>query len=230
MKIKGLERTSLIDYPGKVSSVVFLPNCNFRCPYCQNSELVLNPNTLQDISEEDLWRFLYSKEGWIDALVVTGGEPTLHQDLPAFLQKVKNFGLLTKLDTNGTNPSMLESLINKGLLDYIAMDIKSPREKYPNLVGAEVNPEDLERSIHIITTTCPDYEFRTTVVPPFFQEEDALAIASWLNGSKHYCLQQFRPANTLDKSFSNIQPYPREQLEKFQALLEPYFDTVEVRA
>jgi len=200
MKLGGLQKLTLIDYPGKIACTVFCLGCNFRCPWCYSSELVL-PEKIKkqpNISEKDFFRFLKSKKGLLEAVVICGGEPCLQKDLPSFAKNIKKMGFLVKLDTNGFNPQMLEDLVAKKLVDYVAMDIKAPKEKYQDAVGTAVNLKNIEKSIKFLIAGCLDYEFRTTLVPEFLNKNDISEIAKWISGAKKYFLQNFRPEKTLN--------------------------------
>jgi pyruvate formate lyase activating enzyme len=211
MKIKGIIPASLIDYPGEIACVVFLGGCNFRCPFCQNPEVVMNKG--EDIAEEEFLEWLERNKKWVDGVCITGGEPTIHKDLPEFIEKIKSRGFRVKLDTNGSNPEMIETLIKRGLVDYIAMDVKNTFEKYSESCGVDVNIEAIKKSIELIKNFA-NHEFRTTVVPTLHEKEDILKIASMLQGAKVYYLQTFSPQKTLDEKFQKILPYPKEFMEK----------------
>lgn len=235
MEFKGFQKTSLIEYPGKIVSVVFTAGCNFKCPFCQNPELVLNPDSLPSVSSKEVVNHLISKKKWLDGLSITGGEPTIHQALSDFIGKVKEEGFLVGLETNGTNPQMLKDLIADKLIDYVALDIKAPLvwEKYKKTSG--INDEDLFRkvkeSVEVLLELKLDidYELRTTVVPGLIEEEDILAIARQVKGAKRYVLQQFLPRTTLDKQYERIKPYSKEVLEKMRKRAESYVETCQVR-
>jgi len=227
--MNGMQKTSFIDYPGKIVTTVFFGNCNFRCPYCHNSDLVFNKDLLQ-IDESILLEHLEKRRGKLDGICITGGEPTLHQDLPELIRDVKEGGFLVKLDSNGTNPNMLEKLFSEGLIDYLAMDIKAPREKYSEVVKVNVNIERIQRSIDLIREMAPDYEFRTTIVRELTSETDLIDIAEWIAGSKRYALQQFKPYKPLDPMCMKCDGYSREEMEGFANRLKPYFKEVIVRA
>jgi pyruvate formate lyase activating enzyme len=176
MLLSGIKKSTLLDYPGKVATIVFTMGCNMRCGYCHNSEFVL-PEKIQQIchdciSEEVFFRFLKTRTGFLDGVVICGGEPTIHSDLPNFCRKIKEAGFLVKLDTNGSNPDILEWLMKENLLDYVAMDIKYPLEQYRIVSGVEVDTNLFKRSIEIIKSRLPDYEFRTTVIKGIHSEED----------------------------------------------------------
>jgi len=235
MEFKGFQKTSLIEYPGKIVSVVFTAGCNFKCPFCQNPELVLNPDSLPSVSSKEVVNHLISKKKWLDGLAITGGEPMIHQALSDFIGKVKEEGFLVGLETNGTNPQMLKDLIADKLIDYVALDIKAPLvwEKYKKTAG--INDEDLFRkvkeSVEVLLELKLDidYELRTTVVPGLIEEEDILAIARQIKGAKRYVLQQFLPRTTLDKQYERIKPYSKEVLEKMRKRAESYVETCQVR-
>lgn len=230
MEIKGLQKTSLIDYPGKISSVVFLGGCNFRCGFCFNSQIVLKPESVPTIPEEKFFEEIGKRKGFIDGIVVTGGEPTIHKELPAFLGKIKKEGFLVKLDTNGSNPEMLEELLEGKLVDFIAMDIKTSFKKYALATGGKAEEQSIKKSIKIIMQKASDYEFRTTVVPEFYSKEDALEAGTALKGAKKYCLQQFvREADLIDKSLKKKNAYLKEELEELARILKQSVEKVEIR-
>ena len=230
LRIKGLQKMSLIDYPPYSAMTIFLPNCNMRCAYCHNPELVLCPETLATISEEEVITYLKEKKQWIDAVCITGGEPTLHgKELIEFMKKVKELNFRIKLDTNGTNPTLLTEIINEKLVDYIAMDIKGPLNKYGYIANASVNVENIKKSVDLIKNSGVDYEFRTTMPPDLLGKDDLIKIAKWLKGSHAYYLQRFRNGKTLDPEFKDRPTYSEEELESFKDTLKPYFTTVDVR-
>lgn len=230
MLIGGLQKLTFIDYPGKIAAAVFTVGCNFSCPFCHNPELVdifkMKKQAL--VLEDDFFEFLKSRQGDLDGVCVSGGEPTLQKDLPEFLQKIKDLGFSVKLDTNGTNPEMLETLIQSELLDYVAMDIKVSAEKYHILSNRNLNMENIKQSVRLIKNM-DNYEFRTTVIPKYHDIEELIAIAEWLRGSKKYFLQQFRPAKTLDLSFVSEPTYSPAQLQEFCRILKPYYQHCAVR-
>lgn len=229
LPIKGFQKTSMIDYPGKMASIIFLADCNFRCPYCQNPDLILNPKKIADIPEEEIFDYMKSKKKWVDGVCITGGEPTVHRELPDFCKRLKEEGFLVKLDTNGSNPEMIQNLLKMGVIDFIAMDIKGPLERYSEIAKIPVNKENIQRSIDLIRGSGLDYEFRTTIMPKLLKEKDILSIGEWLRGSKKFVLQQFRAMLTLDKSFEKEPSYSEERMKDFGRMLEPCFETVEVR-
>ena len=191
MKIGGLIKTSLIDYPNKVSAVIFTQGCNFRCPYCHNPELVLPEQYSQLISEEFVFDFLKKRKDVLDGVVITGGEPTLQSDLVAFIRKVKALGFSIKLDTNGSSPDVISSLLKDDLIDFIAMDIKTLLDKYNEVAGINCDMSEIKRSIDIIKASNIDYEFRTTLVPILISENDIQKIKVELNDDKRYRIQPF---------------------------------------
>ncbi|HUT96395.1 MAG TPA: anaerobic ribonucleoside-triphosphate reductase activating protein [Candidatus Paceibacterota bacterium] len=246
MKIGGLQKLTLVDYPGKVAATVFLIGCNFRCGFCQNLDIV-DPERAErvegQISESDFFKFLDSKIGLIDGICITGGEPTINADLEDFIKKIKVKEFLIKLDSNGSNPEMLERLIREKLLDFIAMDVKTSPEKYKEAIGEKIHPiksreagspeatfNRVKQSVDLIKNSGIDYEFRTTVVPGLVEKDDIEKIGQWLQGAKKIALQQFQNKKVLDKEFEKVLPYPDETLKKFKKILEKYIERVELRA
>jgi len=228
MIIKGMQKLTLIDYPGKVACTLFTFGCNFRCPYCQNPELVIGtPDSA--IEEKTILEFLEERKGFLDAVCITGGEPTLYEDLPEFIKKIKHIGYLVKLDTNGTNLNMLKRVVEENLIDYIAMDIKAPLERYEEVVRVEVNEEEIRRTTDFIMKCGLEYEFRTTVVPGLIGKEDIEKIGEWLEGAEKYCIQQFNNEKVLDPSFKQKKPYSRQELEELAEIARKYFQKVEIR-
>ncbi len=193
MLIVGLNKTTLLDYPGHVAATVFTGGCNFKCPFCHNGSLVLNPSALEKYSEEEVFSFLKKRKNVLKGVCITGGEPTLQPDLPAFIRQVKALGYQIKLDTNGYNPEMLRQLLEEQLLDYAAMDIKNCKEKYE--VTAGLHPfaiEKIEQSVKLLLGAEIEYEFRTTVVKEFHTQEDLEKLVNWLKGAKRLFLQQYQ--------------------------------------
>jgi pyruvate formate lyase activating enzyme len=227
MIIKGLQKQTLIDYPDKLACTIFIFGCNFRCGFCHNPELVVDDGR-EEISKEEILQFLQERKGFLDAVCITGGEPTLNKELPEFIRKIKEMGYLVKLDTNGTNPEMLEELIENNLIDYIAMDIKAPLEKYDVVTNSKVDKENIKKSVELILKF-PNYEFRTTVVPGLFNKEDAKKIGEWLKGSKKFYIQQFRGIKTLDKNFIDKKPFSKEELKFFCDILKSFFEDCQLR-
>ena len=238
MELKGWVRTSLIDFPDRIATVLFTGGCNFRCPMCHNADLVLHPEDSPDLSQEEVWDFLSRRAGLVDGVVITGGEPTLQIDLAPFLRRVRALDLDIKLDTNGYRPDVLAALLSEGLLDYVALDVKAPPEKYALLVGWADGSTGLtkvldltrvERSIELLRSSDLSYEFRTTVVPGLLVEEDIEKIARWIAGAERYVLQQFRPSHTLDPALEQVSPYPMERLQEMAGRVDRWVAQVAVR-
>lgn len=236
MKIKGLQKLTLIDFPNTLACTVFLSGCNFRCPWCYSPELVLPEFISQqpEIKENDFFDFLKTKKGLLDGVVVCGGEPTINEELPLFCSKIKNLGYKVKLDTNGSNPEMLEKLFKLKLVDYVAMDIKAPKEKYTKAIGFEGASgyylvDKIEKSIALLKNNSIDYEFRTTVVPGIHTKEDISAISQWLKPAKKYFLQTFRPEKTLNPSFEERLPFTEKEMYEIKECSAPFFETLNVR-
>ncbi len=229
MKIAGLQKTTLIDYPDHIATIIFTQGCNFQCGYCHNPTLITN-SIEEDpyLPEEEFWNFLNQRKNLIDAVVITGGEPTLQQDLTEFIQKIKSYDLKVKLDTNGTQAELLKNLIQENLIDYIAMDIKAPLGEYPKIVG-ECNTEEIKKSIKLIKESNLDYEFRTTVVPTLHSLEDMKEIAKLITGAKEYFIQNFRPVNTFNSKLLDLSPFPPQKLEEFKDIVKPYVKKVKIR-
>lgn len=196
MNIQGYQKLTLLDFPGKVACTVFTGGCNFKCPFCHNASLVLSPTAFKS-AQEDIFIYLANRRGIIDGVCITGGEPLLQPDIEDFIKKVKELGLLVKLDTNGSFPKKLKDLIDKNLLDYVAMDIKSSKENYSKLCGVEINIEDIKESIEIIRDSDIPYEFRTTAVKELHTKEDFYNIGLWLKGAKQYFIQGFVDSGNL---------------------------------
>jgi pyruvate formate lyase activating enzyme len=230
LEIKGLQKLSVIDYPGKTCAVVFLGGCNFRCPFCQNPELVLAPEKLPNMPQDEFFAFLQERKKWLDGVCITGGEPCIHQDLPEFIKKIKSMDFLVKLDTNGSNPGMLEQLLKEKLLDYIAMDIKAPLDRYDKAAGVKVDRGRILKSIDLIRNSGVDYELRSTILPKLHTDRDIIAIGEWLNGSKRFFMQQFRAEKTIDPEFRKEKSFKPEELERFKEMLRTYFKEVGVRS
>lgn len=232
MIIAGLQKTTLIDYSGKIAATVFLAGCNFRCDWCYSSELVL-PEKIKNqprISEKDLFDFLGKRKGLLDGIVICGGEPTINKDLPGFIKKVKKQNsFLVKLDTNGSNPEMLKQLIDDKLIDYVAMDIKLPKEKYSRVFFGDIGIRNIEKSIKILKEDKVDYEFRTTVAPKVLNKEDVINIAKWISPAKKYYLQNFRSEKTINPEFEEIKPYSDKYLLDIKRSISQYFDICEIR-
>jgi pyruvate formate lyase activating enzyme len=228
--IKGWQKNSLIDYSPYTASVIFLGGCSFRCDYCHNPDLVLNFDKIPDIDANEIIDYLKSKKQWIDGVCITGGEPTIHKDLPLFISELKKIGMKVKLDTNGTNPSMIKELIDKKLIDYIAMDIKTILEDYEKVAAVHVDKEKIKESVSIIKNSSIDYEFRTTAIPGIVGKKEIFLIGRWLEGAERFCIQQFRADMPLiNKELQKLKPYSKEELNKMAEAVKPFLKKVEVR-
>ena len=225
MKIHGLNGLTLLDYPGKMACTVFTGHCNFRCPFCHNASLVLNPDSQPVISEDEVFTLLKTRSGRLEGVAITGGEPTLSDDLPVFCEKIKNMGLSVKLDTNGSRPDMIKSLVTAHLIDYIAMDIKASPDNYGKATGLKnfcMDPifESVDTIMDYSSKGLIDYEFRTTVVEGIHSEKDFLRIGHWLKGAKAYYLQGYKPSDEqLDPT--GLSTVPVNIMERYRTLLLP---------
>lgn len=250
IEIGGLQKTTLIDYPGRLAATIFLIGCNFRCPFCYSPELVL-PEKIKNqprISEKYFFNFLKEKKRLLEGVVVCGGEPTINKKLPDFIKKIKKFDYLVKLDTNGSNPETLKFLINEKLIDYIAMDIKAPLElkfqssnsefqknsnnqisKYKKATGRNIDTKKIKESIEMIKNSAINYEFRTTVVPVIHSKQDIILLANEIAPAKKYCLQNFRAEKTVDPKFERIKPYSEDFLLVIKKEIAHLFEICEVR-
>jgi pyruvate formate lyase activating enzyme len=216
--IKGFLETSFVDWPGKVAAVLFLPRCNFRCPFCHNHSLVENPEGYEDIPLAYIMARLAELGGWVDGVCISGGEPTIHPLLPSLIAKIKALGLAVKLDTNGTRPDVLKALIEAGLVDCVAMDVKAPlnETRYAAAAGRVVDLAAIQESISLLKQGKVEYYFRTTVVPALHKGEDLLHIAHHLSGSSSLTLQNFSPEDPLDQRLKGTSPYPEEWLQEMR--------------
>jgi pyruvate formate lyase activating enzyme len=229
MKIGGLHKVSLIDYPGLICASVFLQGCNFKCPYCHNPELV-NPRLFQPcLKEKEVLDFLKERRGKLDAVTITGGEPTIQDDLVPFIKKIKKMGFAVKLDTNGSQPQIIKTLLEEELLDFIAMDIKGPLEKYESITCATADCKKIEESIKIILKSGIPHEFRTTIVQSQLTPKDIFKIATLISGAHRYALQKFVPGKTLNNKFREEKNYSESELEKIKKRLEKEIAFVIVR-
>lgn len=197
MYISGLQKLTLLDFPGRLAATVFFGGCNFRCQFCHNATLVLSPGECERISEEKFFEFLSSRAGKLSGVCITGGEPTMYPGLKDFIRKIKSMSFAVKLDTNGTNPELVEELISEGLLDYVAMDIKNSPDKYAQTVGREVDMDKINQTVDLLLSEKVDYEFRTTVVRELHEISDFEAISAWIKGAKRYFLQTFEDSGDL---------------------------------
>ena len=228
MVFGGIEKFTLIDYPGKIACMVYTIGCNFRCPYCHNPELV-DETTDVHIPERELYDFLDTRKGMLDGVVITGGEPTMHADLPRVMQEIKNRRFLVKLDSNGTNPEMLREVIKKGLVDYIAMDIKSPLASYGRTVARPVDIDAIRESVALIMASSVPYEFRTTLVKGMLSQGDIRQIGREIQGAKLYVLQKFVSTKILNPQFKHKVSYSDEEMKEFQDMLSVYVDQCHIR-
>lgn len=220
VEIKGFIDISLSDWEGKVSSVIFLPGCNFRCPFCYNKDLVLQPNTMPAIAIERIEQYLKANRKWIDGIVITGGEPTQHDDLPDLCYRFKQMQFNIKVDTNGTNPAMTRNLVNNQLIDHLALDVKAPltKEEYSRATGTNATGsiERVLETIHFLLESQFDYEFRTTLVPTLHNNETVEKTCEVLKGCRKYVLQNLKPdAETIDPRFQSLQPFSLPQMQAF---------------
>lgn len=234
IKIRNIIPTSLIDWEGMVVSTLYVGGCNFRCPFCYNVDLVINTKQFSEIPEKDILNFLLERKDFIDGICLSGGEPTIYADLSQFLSKIKNYNLKIKLDTNGSNPDRLATIIERELIDFIAMDIKSclQPEEYKKVSGItdEKIITNIKKSIDIISNSETDYEFRTTVVPVFHDVTTIEGIAREIKGARKYVLQNFiTTEKLLDNKLADIKPYSTIQMEKLKKIAESYVERCIVR-
>lgn len=227
-KIAGIQKTTLLDYPEKIASIVFTQGCNFRCGYCHNPELLdFDKNT--EISAEKFIDFLKTRQGKLDGVVITGGEPTLQSELYDFIKEIKQLNFVVKLDTNGTNPQIIQKLLNESLINYIAMDIKAPLEKYSEIINTKISTDNIKTSIDLILNSSIDYEFRTTVIKSQLKFEDFDKIGQIINGAKLYYLQKFVPNKIYDESLISDKTYNDEELQVICTHLKKYIEEVNYR-
>ncbi len=226
VEIKGIEKFSSRDFPGHISSTVFLGGCTFRCPYCHNADLVLRPETIPSLAADFFLSYLDGRQGWLEAVCFSGGEPLLHEDIEDLIRVVRERSLLVKLDTNGSFPDRLEALLGLGLLDRVALDVKAPLERYREVTRSTVDLEKIVRSVELVRDSGPDHTFRTTVVPGLVGKDDVVRIGEWLDGAARYVIQPFVPQTTIDPAYLEIKPFGRAELEAIAAAARPYFGEV----
>ena len=214
--IKGLIETSFIDWPGRMAAVLFTGGCNFRCPFCHNPDLVINSTNLATIPFRSVLKRLKARKDWVDRVVVTGGEPTIHARLPHMIEILNGAGFRVKLDTNGSHPDIVRSLVEEGLVDFVAMDVKGPLAVYKRFCGVDPDVIAIRKTISFLLEGKVPYLFRMTVVPVLHREEDVLVVAGSLRAAARFVLQQFRPQNTLDPTFSATSPYTPEEMESLR--------------
>ncbi|MCW3994190.1 MAG: anaerobic ribonucleoside-triphosphate reductase activating protein [Candidatus Bathyarchaeota archaeon] len=224
MKFSGIQKTSLIDFPDRIATVLFTPGCNLRCPFCYNWRIVLDPKP-PFLNEETVIQILEKRKKYVDAVVITGGEPTVHKEIPNFLEKLKEKGFAVKLDTNGFFPQVLEECLPH--MDYVALDVKTSLEKYP-LLGAK-DTADFLHTIEILKKGNVDYEFRATVVPGFVDKEDITKMGEIVKGGKCFAFQQFIPGDTLDKAFNSVSPCSPRVIGELASIMKEYVANVTVR-
>jgi len=229
MRIKGFQGTSLLDFPGRIASLIFFGGCNLCCPFCHNPTLVLDPEQYPDFPLEDLLAELAERRTFIDGVVVSGGEPTLDRDLPLLLREVKALGLAVKLDSNGLAPAVLEQLVAEDLVDYLALDLKTAPERYGELHRAPVDPAALRRSIALLVASAVPYEIRTTCVPGLVEKADFPPMGEAIAGARHWVLQQYIPRYALAESWRALAPHPPERLAEFARIAEGYAERVSLR-
>lgn len=228
MRICGLNKTTLLDYPGHVAATIFLGGCNFRCPFCQNGDLVLRPESQPVIEEEEVYSFLEKRKGILSGVCITGGEPTLDKDLGPGISRIKKMGYLVKLDTNGYRPEMIRELLAEGLLDYIAMDVKNCMEHYGETAGCgHINLNKIRESINLIKNSGIDYEFRTTVVKELHSDENMIKLGKEIEGAKAYFLQEYQESSGV--IFPGFHSCTKEEMEKKAALVRGYVPNVQLR-
>lgn len=240
MIIGGLEKLTLLDYPEHLAAIVFTQGCNFRCHFCYNPMLVWPRQGTDEKNKkekgyklpsvDDLFSFLQERVGRLEGVVITGGEPTLHKDLPEFIKKIKDLGYLVKLDSNGTNPAMLEKILADNLVDYLAMDIKAPLKRYEEVVGVPVDYNNLKKSVKIIMNSGLPYEFRTTVVPGLLGHDDFDVMGQEIKGAQKWYLQFFKSdTNLVDKKYQSKQAYTAKEMAEFATIGGKYVDLCQVR-
>ena len=234
MLISGVQQFTMLDYPEKTACIIWTAGCNFRCGYCHNPEFVL-PEKVRElsdtfISEEAILSFLKSRIGKLDGVVISGGEPTMHLDLPEFITKIKKLGFLVKLDTNGNNPFMVRTLIDEKLIDYVAMDMKTDLENYEELVGCRAKPAFIKLTIEMLLSGEIPYEFRSTLIREVHTESTLQEMASLIDGARVVYLQQFRPDHTLDPAYASMHPFSKEQMEQIRSIFTPHVRSVHIRS
>lgn len=230
MLISGFQKSTLLDYPGKVACLIFTYGCNLRCEYCHNPELVVFPcNPSSIVKEEEIISFLNERKGLLDAVVITGGEPTIQPDLIPFIKKINDLNYLVKLDTNGTDSKIVKQILDLNLVDYWAMDVKYEKELYIQNLVDKVDYKEIERSISLLMKEAKDYEFRTTYVKGIHTLESAKGIGELIKGSKRYYIQNFRPGKTINPSLNNRNSFTEKELEDIKKVMKKYVKDVVIR-
>ena len=228
MQIEGLQKLTLLDFPGRVACTVFTPGCNFRCPFCQNASLVINAPQVGAQDMEEFFSFLSKRKGILDGVAITGGEPLLQKDIDVFIGRVREMGFQVKLDTNGSFPDILKDLVARGLVDYVAVDIKNSPAKYEMTAGCAPGMLDrVRQTVSFLLTDAVDYEFRTTVVSQFHEADDFREIGEWIRGAKRYFLQKFEDSGEIIES--GLSAVSKEEMELFADTVRPYVSEVSLR-
>lgn len=222
MYIGGLQKTTLLDFPDKLACIVFTQGCNFRCPYCYNTELISLPNSEEEESTDFFWEFLESRKNLLDGVCITGGEPLLHEDLPEFIRKIRERGFQVKLDTNGSFPECLEELLRQELVEYVALDVKTSPEEYHALSGFPGARERVWHSLEILRNSGIPFECRTTLVPRFHSKKTLVNLGTWIQGIPLWVLQRFRPGKTLDPSLAKERSFRSAEMEAFREIATSY--------
>ncbi len=225
MRIYGLQKLSLVDYPGKTAAVLFTGGCNFRCPFCHNFGLVQDPG--EPLDDGEVFGYLKKRTGLLDAVVITGGEPLIHPDIADLIEKVRALGYPVKLDTNGTFPARLAELLTRSLVDYVAMDIKNSREKYYLTAGCDVDLDSVNKSIMLLKSGTTDFEFRTTVVSQLHEEEDFVNIGEWIKGGEKYYLQKFKDSENVP--YGNLTAPSDSEMERFLSVIQRFVPNAALR-
>lgn len=227
MEIVGFQKLTLLDYPGNISCTIFTGGCNFRCPFCHNAALVVQDHKNM-IAEAEIFEYLKKRKNILDSICISGGEPLIQKDIVLFIKKLKGTGLKIKLDTNGSNPKLLKELIDAKLIDFVAMDIKNSKEKYNKTIGVSgYDIKNIEESVKVLLEGKVDYEFRTTVVSEFHDQDDFKKIAEWIKGCKKYVLQQFVNSGNLIQD--GLHAHTSEELDEYKVILEKVINNVEIR-
>lgn len=229
MRIKGFQGTSLLDFPGRLAALIFTGGCNLTCPYCHNPGLVLDPARYPDYPLDELLTDLYQRSGFIDGVVVSGGEPTLEPGLEDFLAELKGMGLQVKLDSNGLLPDVLQRLLSRNLIDYLAIDLKTAPDRYSELHSCPIDSAPLLETIELTKAASCEYEFRTTCVPGLVESDDIKIMGEAINGARLWVLQQFVPQHALDATLHDIEPHSSQTLQDFSALAVDYVAEVKSR-
>lgn len=226
MLIGGFQKMTVLDFPGKIACILFTYGCNLKCPFCHNASLVIDD--IEEFSQEEIFKYLEKRKGVLDGVCVSGGEPFLQPDIMEFLQKLKNTGLAVKIDTNGTSPEKLQYAVENGLVDYVAMDIKNSKEKYPLTTGIQdIDIGKIEESVKFLLDSDIDYEFRTTVVREYHTEQDMVCIGEWIKGAKNYFLQSFTDSGNLIGE--NLSAHSSDTMRNFEGIVRPFVQNIGVR-